>query len=139
MESALAGNTLEIAIIGGLIAIIVAFITIGSIAVFRLGSKVDRLAEKLAETDASLTEKINQSHNELVAKINQSHNELVARMERMRQDLIRQMEQMQVEIVAALVNHSHPGDGEPPVFTAPPPVAPTDPTAREPEPTPADN
>ena len=88
MESALAGNTLEIAIIGGLIAIIVAFITIGSIAVFRLGSKVDRLAEKLAETDASLTEKINQSHNELVAKINQSHNELVAKINQSHNELV---------------------------------------------------
>ena len=37
MESALANNTLAIAIIGGLFAIVVAFITVGSVAFFPPG------------------------------------------------------------------------------------------------------
>ena len=52
---------------------------------------------------------------------------------------MQQMAQMKTEIINALVNHSHPEPGGPPVFTAPPPNIPLDPTTREPEATPADN
>ena len=49
------------------------------------------------------------------------------------------MAQMKAEIISALVNHAHPEPGGPPVFTAPPPANPPDPTAREPEAAPADD
>ena len=135
MESALAGNALEIAIIGGLIAIIVAFITIGAIFVFRLFNRVDQLADKLGETN----ERIGQTRNELTEKIDQSNRELSEKIDQLRGDMMQQMAQMKTEIINALVNHSHPETGGPPVFTAPPPIVPPDPTAREPEGTPADD
>ena len=146
MESTLADNALEIAIIGGLIAVIVAFITIGAIFVFRLFNRVDQLADKLGETNErigqtrnELSEKIDQTHRELSEKIDHSHRELSAKMDRMREDMMQQMAQMKTEIINALVNHSHPEPGGPPVFTAPPPIVPPDPTARETEATPADD
>ena len=52
---------------------------------------------------------------------------------------MQQMAQMKNEIINALVNHSHPEPGGPPVFTAPPSITPPDPTARETEATPADD
>ncbi len=52
---------------------------------------------------------------------------------------MQQMAQMKTEIINALVNHSHPEPGGPPVFAAPPPIIPPDPTARETEATPADD
>ena len=135
MESAFAGNALEIAIIGGLIAVIVAFITIGAIFVFRLFNRVDQLADKLGETN----ERISQTRNELSEKIDQSHRELIEKIDQLREDMMQQMAQMKTEIINALVNHSHPEPGGPPVFTAPPPIIPTDPASREPEATPADD
>ena len=168
MESTLADNALEIAIIGGLIAVIVAFITIGAIFVFRLFNRVDQLADKLGETNErigqtriELSEKIDQTHrdlsekigeprNELSEKIDQSHRELSDKIDGTRRELsdkidqshremMQQMAQMKAEIISALVNHTHPEPGGPPVFTAPPPVISPDPTAREPEAAPADN
>ena len=173
MEAAVADNALELAIIGGLMAIIVAFITIGSIAIFRQGSKIDRLGEELVKTNRELSEKIAQSHQELSEKIAQSHQELSekiaqshqelsekiaqshqelsdkidAKIEQLRNDMTRQMEQTKDEIVAALVNHTHPNPGGPPVFTAPLPARPElpaqngapDQAAAEPQPAPADN
>ena len=133
MESALAGNTLEIAIIGGLMAVIVAFITIGAVFVFRLFSRVDQLADKLGETN----ERIGQTRNELSEKIDQSHRELSEKIDQLREDMMRQMAQMKGEIISALVSHTHPEPGGPPVFTAPPPATPPNPPAQEPEPTPA--
>ena len=141
-------NTLEIAIIGGMAAVIVAFITIGAMAVFRLGSRVDRLADRvdrmaeqlsaqIAETDSRLSAQIAQSHNELLAKITetesrltaqivQSHNELNDKMDRMvqelRAELIRHIEQAKAEILNAMVNHRHVELGGPPSFTVPPPL-----------------
>ena len=144
MESALAGNTLEIAIIGGLMAVIVAFITIGAVFVFRLFSRVDQLADKLSETNErigqtrnELSEKIDQSHRELSEKIDQRHRELSEKIDLLREDMMRQMAQMKGEIISALVSHTHPEPGGPPVFTAPPPATPPNPPAQEPEPTPA--
>ena len=146
MESALADNALEIAIIGGLIAVIVAFITIGAIFVLRLFNRVDQLADKLGETNErigqirnELSEKIDQSNRELNEKIDQRHRELSEKIDRLREDMVQQMAQMKAEIINALVNHSHPEPGGPPVFTAPPPTVEPDPAAREPEATPADN
>ena len=146
MEGALAGNALEIAIIGGLIAIIVAFITIGAIFVLRLFSRVDQLADKLGETNErigqtrnELSEKIDQSHRELSEKIDQRHREVSEKIDQLRHDMMQQMAQMKAEIISALVNHSHPEPGGPPVFTAPPPPISPDPPAREPEAAPADD
>lgn len=133
MESALAGNALEIAIIGGLIAIIVAFITIGAIFVFRLFNRVDQIADKLGETN----DRIGETRNELSEKIDQRHRELSEKIDQRHLELMQQMAQMKAEIISALVNHTHPEPGGPPVFTAPPPVIPPDQSAREPEPTPA--
>ena len=130
MEGTLASNALEIAIIGGLIAVIVAFITIGAVFVFRLSNRVDQLADQLAE----LGVKIEQSHRELSEKIDESNRET-------REELTKQMTLMKNEIIGALVNHTHPEPGGPPVFTAPPPaidlpsVTPSEP---EPEPVDAD-
>ena len=128
----MADNTLELAIIGGLIAIIVAFITIGSVAVFRQGSKIDRLGEELVKTNRELSEKIAQSHQEISDKIDE-------KIDQLRDDMIRQAERMKSEIINALVNHAHPEPGGPPVFTAPPPVAEAGPAEQELAPTPADN
>ena len=148
MESALADNALEIASIGGLIAVIVAFITIGSIFVFRLFNRVDQLADKLGETNErigetrnELSEKIGETRNELSEKIGETRNELSEKIDQLREDMTRQMAQMKAEIISALVSHTHPETGGPPVFTAPPPIIPPDQSAREPEPTtaPADN
>ena len=173
MEAVVADNALELAIIGGLMAIIVAFITIASVAIFRQGSKIDRLGEELVKTNRELSEKIAQSHQELGEKIAQSHRELSekiaqshqelseriaqshqelsdkidAKIEQLRHDMTRQMEQTKNEIVAALVNHTHPNPGGPPVFTAPLPARPElpaqngapDQAAAEPQPAPADN
>ena len=162
MEAVVADNALELAIIGGLMAIIVAFITIASVAIFRQGSKIDRLGEELAKTNRELSEKIAQSHQELSDKIAQSHQELSeriaqshqelsdkidAKIDQLRNDMTRQMEQTKNEIVAALVNHTHPEPGGPPVFTAPLPARPEpqaqngapDQAAAEPQPAPADN
>ena len=150
MEGTLASNALEIAIIGGMSAVIVAFITIGSIFVFRLFNRVDQLADQLAQTTATLTEKIEQTNRELSDKIEQSHRELGERIEQthrelsdrieqthrelgerieqssreLREEFTRQMAQTKAEIIGALVNHSHPEPSGPPVFTAPPPVQP---------------
>ncbi len=139
MESTLTDNALEIAIIGGLIAIIVAFITIGAIFIFRLFNRVDQLADKLGETN----ERIVQTRNELSEKIDQSHRDLSdkidEKIDRLREDMVQQMAQMKNEIINALVNHTHPEPGGPPVFTAPPPIVPPDPTARETEATPEDD
>ena len=140
MEGTLASNALEIAIIGGMSAVIVAFITIGSIFVFRLFNRVDQLADQLAQTTATLTERIEQTNRELSDKIEQSNREL-------REEFTRQMAQMKAEIIGALVNHSHPEPSGPPVFTAPPPVQPEpvaqngtpDPVGTEPEPAVADD
>ena len=140
MEGTLASNALEIAIIGGMSAVIVAFITIGSIFVFRLFNRVDQLADQLAQTTATLTEKIEQTNRELSDKIEQSNREL-------REEFTRQMAQTKAEIIGALVNHSHPEPSGPPVFTAPPPVQPEpvaqngtpDPVGTEPEPAVADD
>jgi predicted PurR-regulated permease PerM len=157
MESALASNALEIAIIGGLIAVIVAFITIGAIFVFRLFNRVDQLADKLGETNErigqtrnelsekidqtrnELSEKIGQTRNELSEKIGQTHRDLVEKIDQLRDDMMQQTAQMKTEIINALVNHSHPDPGGPPVFTAPPPTVPPDPATREPQATPADD
>ena len=131
MEAVVADNALELAIIGGLMAIIVAFITIGSIAIFRQGSKIDRLGEELAKTNRELSEKIAQSHQELSdkidAKVEQLRADMTRQMEQLRNDMTRQMERTKAEIIAALVNHSHPDPGGPPVFTAPPPARPEPP------------
>ena len=135
MESALAGNALEIAIIGGLIAIIVAFITIGAIFVFRLFNRVDQLADKLGETN----DRIGEIRNELSEKIDQSHRELSEKIDQRHWELMQQMAQMKAEIISALVNHTHPEPGGPPVFAAPPPASQPDQVAREPEAAPADN
>ena len=172
MEGTLADNALEIAIIGGLIAVIVAFITIGAIFVFRLFNRVDQLADKLGETNERIgqtrneltekidekvdqlnrelsekidqrhrevSEKIDQRHREVSEKIEQSNRELTEKIDRLREDMMQQMALMKTEIINALVNHSHPEPGGPPVFTAPPPIVPPDPTARETEATPADD
>ena len=162
MEGTLASNALEIAIIGGMSAVIVAFITIGSIFVFRLFNRVDQLADQLAQSTATLTERIEQSHRELSEKIEQSHRELSDRIEQthrelgdrieqssreLREEFTRQMAQTKAEIIGALVNHSHPEPSGPPVFTAPPPVQPEpvaqngtpDPVGTEPEPAVADD
>ena len=179
MESALAGNALEIAIIGGLIAIIVAFITIGAIFVFRLFNRVDQLADKLGETNErigqtrnELSEKIGETRNELSEKIGETRNELSGKIDQTRRELneridetrrelsekidetrrelsgkidqshrelMQQMAQMKGDIINALVNHSHPEPGGPPVFVAPPPASQPDPITREPEATPADD
>ena len=162
MEGTLASNALEIAIIGGMSAVIVAFITIGSIFVFRLFNRVDQLADQLAQSTATLTERIEQSHRELSEKIEQSHRELSERIEQthrelgerieqssreLREEFTRQMAQTKAEIIGALVNHSHPEPSGPPVFTAPPPVQPEpvaqngtpDPVGTEPEPAVADD
>ncbi len=146
MESTLANNALEIAIIGGLIAVIVAFITIGAIFVFRLFNRVDQLADKLGETNDrigetrnELSEKIDETRRELSEKIDQSHRELSEKIDQSHRELMQQMAQMKTEIISALVNHTHPESGGPPVFTAPPPIIPRDPTTREPEATPADD
>ncbi len=154
MEGTLADNALEIAIIGGLIAVIVAFITIGAIFVFRLFNRVDLLADKLGETNERIVqtrnelsdkidEKVDQLNRELSGKIDQSHRDLSdkidEKIDQLREDMMQQMAQMKNEIINALVNHSHPEPGGPPVFTAPPPIIPPDPTAREPETTPADD
>lgn len=135
MESALADNALEIAVIGGLIAVIVAFITIGAIFVFRLFNRVDQLADKLGETN----DRIGETRNELSEKIDQSHRELSDKIDQRHRELMQQMAQMKAEIISALVDHSHPEPGGPPVFTAPPPTIPPDLATREPEAAPADD
>ena len=135
MEGTLANNALEIAIIGGLIAIIVAFITIGAVFVFRLFNRVDQLADKLGETN----ERIGETHSDLNEKIDQTRRELSGKMDQLREDMIRQMADMKADIITALVNHTHPEPGGPPVFTAPPPTVPSEPAIREPEAAPADD
>ncbi len=146
MEGTLANNALEIAIIGGLIAIIVAFITIGAVFVFRLFNRVDQLADKLGETNerigethSDLNEKIDQTRLDLNEKIDQTRRELSGKMDQLREDMIRQMADMKADIITALVNHTHPEPGGPPVFTAPPPTVPSEPAIREPEAAPADD
>ena len=157
MEGTLANNALEIAIIGGLIAIIVAFITIGAVFVFRLFNRVDQLADKLGETNErigethsdlnekidqtrlDLNEKIDQTRLDLNEKIDQTRRELSGKMDQLREDMIRQMADMKADIITALVNHTHPEPGGPPVFTAPPPTVPSEPAIREPEAAPADD
>ena len=135
MESTLANNALEIAIIGGLIAVIVAFITIGAIFVFRLFNRVDQLADKLGETN----DRIGETRNELSEKIDETRRELSEKIDQSHRELMQQMAQMKTEIISALVNHSHPEPGGPPVFTAPPPTIPPDLATREPEAAPADD
>ena len=135
MESTLANNALEIAIIGGLIAVIVAFITIGAIFVFRLFNRVDQLADKLGETN----DRIGETRNELSEKIDETRRELSEKIDQSHRELMQQMAQMKAEIISALVNHSHPEPGGPPVFTAPPPTIPPDLATREPEAAPADD
>ena len=135
MESTLADNALEIAIIGGLIAVIVAFITIGAIFVFRLFNRVDQLADKLGETN----DRIGETRNELSEKIDETRRELSEKIDQSHRELMQQMAQMKAEIISALVNHTHPEPGGPPVFTAPPPIVPPNPAAREPEAAPADD
>ena len=135
MESTLANNALEIAIIGGLIAVIVAFITIGAIFVFRLFNRVDQLADKLGETN----DRIGETRNELSEKIDETRRELSEKIDQSHRELMQQMAQMKAEIISALVNHTHPEPGGPPVFTAPPPIVPPNPAAREPEAAPADD
>ena len=146
MESTLANNALEIAIIGGLIAVIVAFITIGAIFVFRLFNRVDQLADKLGETNDrigetrnELSEKIDETRRELSEKIDEARRELSEKIDQSHRELMQQMAQMKTEIISALVNHSHPEPGGPPVFTAPPPTIPPDLATREPEAAPADD
>ncbi len=146
MESTLADNALEIAIIGGLIAVIVAFITIGSIFVFRLFNRVDQIADKLGETNDrigetrnELSEKIDETRRELSEKVDETRRELSEKIDQSHRELMQQMAQMKAEIISALVNHSHPEPGGPPVFTAPPPIVPPNPAAREPEAAPADD
>lgn len=135
MESTLANNALEIAIIGGLIAVIVAFITIGAIFVFRLFNRVDQLADKLGETN----DRIGETRNELSEKIDETRRELSEKIDQSHRELMQQMAQMKAEIISALVNHTHPEPGGPPVFTAPPPIVPPNPAARESEAAPADD
>ena len=154
-------NALEITIISVLGGIIAALIAGGVVGFFWLASRIDRLAkqhntthnelsEKIAQTNESialtnsqLSERIAQSHNELSERIAQSHNELSAKIDlaigQLREDFTRQLERTKAEIINALVNHTHPGPNEPPVFTAPPPVSPADSPAREPELSPSDD
>ena len=93
MEAVVANNALELAVIGGLMAIIAAFITIGSVAIFRQGSKIDRLGEELVKTNRELSEKIVQSRQELGEKIVQSRRELIAKIDakidQLRRDMTR--------------------------------------------------
>ena len=130
-------NALEITIIGVLGGIIAALIALGGVGFFWLASRIDRLAEQNNTTHNELNEKINQSHSDLIEKINQSHNELIEKIDQSHNDLVARMEQMKSEIISALLNHTHPEPGGPPLFTAPPPAIPSAPLPPEPEPTPA--
>ena len=132
-------NALEIAIISVLGGIVAALIAVGGAGFFWLSSRIDRLAEQNNATHNELNEKIDRTHNELSEKIDQTHRELSEKIDRLREDMMQQMAQMKTEIINALVNPSHPEPGGPPVFTAPPPIVPPDPTAREPEAIPADD
>ena len=143
-------NALEIAIISVLGGIVAALIAVGGAGFFWLSSRIDRLAEqnnathnelneKIDQTHRELSEKIDQTHRELDEKIDQRHQELNEKIDRLHEDMMQQMAQMKTEIINALVNHSHPEPGGPPVFTVPPPIVPPDPTARETEATPADD
>ena len=98
MEAVVADNALELAIIGGLMAIIVAFITIASVAIFRQGSKIDRLGEELVKTNRELSEKIAQSHQELGEKIAQSHRELGEKIAQSHQELSERIAQSHQEL-----------------------------------------
>ena len=165
------GNGLEITIISVLGGISVALAILGGTGFFWLASRIDRLSEtsgeslkelneKISETRGELNEKIDQRHNELNEKIDERHRDLCERMDRLREDMMRQMDQlredmtrqmdqMKGEIISALVNHTHPEPGGPPVFAAPPPATRPDEqpaqngapaqSATEPEPSPADN
>ena len=156
------GHGLEITIISVLGGISVALAILGGSGFFWLASRIDRLSEtsakshndlneKIDETRSELNEKIDQTHRalELDEKIDQRHRELSEKIDQLREDMMRQMDQMRREIISALVSHTHPEPGGPPVFTAPPPVTrPEDqpaqngapaPSAAESEPTPADN
>ena len=145
---------LEITVISVLGGIIVALITLGAAGFFWLATRIERLSRQMNENHQDLVGKINESHQELDGKINERHRDLVgkinenflvldAKIDQLRQDLTRQMEQMKAEIINALVNHSHPDPGGPPVFNVPPPIAQPnpDPTRAESEPerTPADD
>ena len=76
MEGTLASNALEIAIIGGMAAVIVAFITIGAVFVFRLSNRVD---QAFRQAWRRFGVKIEQSHRELIEKIDESNRELTGR------------------------------------------------------------
>ena len=143
-------NGLEIAIISVLGGIIVALAILGGTGFFWLANRVYRLSEanhqahnelneKIDQTRNELNGKIDQTHRELSEKIDQRHRELSEKIDQLRHDMMQQMEQMKAEIISALVNHSHPEPGGPPVFTAPPPPIPPDQPAREPEAAPADD
>ncbi len=127
-------NALEITIIGVLGGIVAALIAVGGVGFFWLAGRIDRLTEQNNATHKELSEKIDQSHKELSEKIDLAIGQL-------REDFTRQLEQVKAEIINALLHHSHPEPGGPPVFTVPPPVVPPDslPQETEPTPAPADN
>ena len=142
-------NALEITIIGVLGGIAAALIAVGGVGFFWLASRIDRLTEQNNTTHKELGEKTAVSHKELSEKIDQSHKELSEKFDdkidsaigQLREDFTRQLEQVKAEIINALLHHSHPEPGGPPVFTVPPPVVPPDslPQETEPAPAPADN
>ena len=134
---------LEITVISVLGGIIVALITLGAAGFFWLATRIERLARQINDNHQDLAGKINERHQDLIGKINESYRQLDGKIDRLREDLTRDMEQMKVAIINALVNHSHPGPGGPPVFSVPPPVLQPNPDPAhaepEPQPTPADD
>ena len=154
------GNGLEITIISVLGGISVTLAILGGTGFFWLASRIDRLSEtgaqshkelneKIDQTRSELNEKIDETRSELNDKIDQTRGELSEKIDQLREDMMRHMDQMRREIISALVSHTHPEPGGPPVFSAPPPVtlpeeqpaqngAPA-PSAAESEPAPADN
>ena len=130
---------LEITVISVLGGIIVALITLGGAGFFWLASRIERFSRQMNESHQELLGKINETRQGLTAANNETRQELTGKIDQLRQDLTRQMEQMKAEIINALINHSHPEPGGPPVFNVPPPVAQPnpDPARAESEPTPA--
>ena len=131
-------NALEITIIGVLGGIVAALIALGGVGFFWLAGRIDRLTEQNNATHKELSEKIDQSYKELSEKFDEKIDSAIGQL---REDFTRQLEQVKAEIINALLNHSHPEPGGPPVFTVPPPVVPPDslPQETEPAPAPADN
>ena len=145
---------LEITVISVLGGIIVALITLGGGGFFWLASRIERFSRqmneshqellgKINETRQDLTEANSETRQDLTEANNETRQDLTRKIDELRKDLTRQMEQMKAEIINALVNHSHPEPGGPPVFNVPPPVARPNPdparAESEPEPTPADD